>query len=79
MFKGIGDEDLIGHKYETVDKVAHVIEHKLDEETAYQEGVTPEEFKHIRKLHELSHWKRENIHEFPSIELAGGKMVEEER
>jgi NAD+ synthase len=70
MFKGIGDEELIGHKYDVIDRVAYVAEHGLDEELLVQEGITRDEIEHIKRLHELSAWKRENEHDFPSIEMA---------
>jgi NAD+ synthase len=69
MFKGIGDEDVIGHKYEIVDKVAYVIENDLDENILLKEGIGQQEIDHIKKLHELSYWKRENAHKHPIINL----------
>mgnify|MGYP001104891571 CR=1 FL=1 len=67
MFKGIGDEDLIGHSYEKIDKVAYVLEHNLSEETASNEGITLQEFQEIKNLNQLSTWKRENKHQYPSF------------
>jgi NAD+ synthase len=70
MFKGIGDEELIGHKYDVIDRVAYVVEHDLDEELLIEEGISRDEVEHIKRLHQLSAWKRENEHDFPSIEMA---------
>jgi NH3-dependent NAD+ synthetase len=69
MFKGIGDEDVIGHKYEIVDKVAYVIENGLGENILLSEGIAEKEINHIKKLHELSFWKRENEHKHPTLTL----------
>lgn len=69
MFKGIGDEDVIGHKYEIVDKVAYVIQNGLDENILLNEGIAEQEINHIKKLHELSFWKRENEHKHPALNL----------
>jgi NH3-dependent NAD+ synthetase len=69
MFKGIGDEDIIGHKYETVDLVAYAQDNGLDEEVLLSEGVSRGEMESIKRLHELSTWKRETEHEYPSIDL----------
>ena len=68
MFKGIRDEDIIGYSYEKIDKVAYVFEHDLSEEVAFNDGITPKEFDHIKTLNLLSAWKRGNKHEFPSFE-----------
>jgi NAD+ synthase len=67
MFKGLGDEDLIGHKYTTIDKVAYVYENGLAPETAYSNGVSKQEYEKILTIHELSAWKRENPHEYPKL------------
>ena len=40
MFKGLGDEDLIGHQYSTIDKVAYVYENELDPAVAFSNGVS---------------------------------------
>ncbi|MCZ2808097.1 MAG: NAD(+) synthase [Candidatus Bathyarchaeota archaeon] len=68
MFKGIGDEDIIGHTYDVVDKVAYVIENGINEKALLNEGITQKEIDHIKKLHELSHWKRENKHKYPVLD-----------
>jgi NAD+ synthase len=69
MFKGIGDEDVIGHKYKVVDKVAYVIENGINEDILLNEGIEQKEIDHIKKLHELSYWKRENKHKYPVIDI----------
>lgn len=68
MLKVIGDEDIVGYSYDKVDKVAYVHEHDLDPQLAFDEGVIPEEFEEIKRIHTLSEWKRENPHEFPDVE-----------
>lgn len=67
MFKGIGDEDIIGYPYENIDKVAYILEHDVDRQLAYDEGITPHEFEAIENLNRLSVWKRENKREFPTL------------
>jgi NAD+ synthase len=67
MLRGVTDELVIGHSYETVDKVAYVIEHGLSEEVALREGITEKEFERIKRLHRLTAWKRTNRHEFPAF------------
>jgi len=68
MFKKIGDEDIIGYSYEKIDKVAYVLENGLNPQLAFAERVTPKEFEEIKRIHTLSEWKRENLHEFPDVE-----------
>lgn len=68
MFKGMTDEDGIGYSYGKIDKVAYVLEHDLPRSAALSEGVTPREFEEIETIHRLSAWKRENLHEFPSLD-----------
>jgi NAD+ synthase len=67
MFKGIGDEECIGHKYEIIDKVAYIFENDLGFDAALEEGISRKEYDHILHLHELSSWKRETAHEYPEI------------
>ena len=67
MFKGIGDEECIGHKYEIIDKVAYIHEHALGFDAVLEEGISRNEYDHILQLHELSSWKRETVHEYPDI------------
>lgn len=67
MLKKVGDEDVIGHKYETIDKVAFVAENNLDAKLAFDAGVAPKEFDQIIKIHRLSEWKRANPHEYPKL------------
>jgi NAD+ synthase len=67
MLRGITDEATIGVSYETVDKVAYALEHGLGEAAALSEGVSRKEFERVRRLHELTVWKRTNPHEFPAF------------
>jgi NAD+ synthase len=68
MFKGICDEEIIGHSYDTIDRVAYVVENDLPETVAIEDGISPKEFNQIKRLHELSAWKRASEHDYPSIE-----------
>jgi NAD+ synthase len=65
MLRGVTDESVIGHSYVKIDKVAYVIEHGLSQDVALNEGISHEEFERIKRLNELSAWKRTNRHEFP--------------
>jgi NAD+ synthase len=65
MLRGITDESAIGYSYETIDKVAYIIEHGLSEETALREDINQKDFEHLRRLNQLTAWKRTNTHEFP--------------
>jgi NAD+ synthase len=65
MLRGVTDESVIGHSYVTIDKVAYVIEHSLSQDVALNEGISHEEFERIKRLNELTAWKRTNRHEFP--------------
>lgn len=67
MFKGLGDEDLIGHKYDQIDKVAFVAQNKLPVDILFVNGVSKGEYENIMRIHELSEWKRENPHEYPTF------------
>lgn len=67
MFKGLGDEELIGHKYDQIDKVAYVTENGLPFELLYENGVSSDEYERIMRIHELSKWKRESVHDYPQI------------
>lgn len=68
MWRGVGDEQCIGYPYYKIDKVAYVLEHGLGPELAFQSGISHHEFEDIKRLHELSAWKRANPHEYPSLE-----------
>jgi len=65
MLRGVTDESAIGHHYQTIDKVAYVIEHGLSQDVALNEGISDKEFQRIRRIHERTAWKRTNRHEFP--------------
>ena len=68
-FKGISDDDIIGHKYAVIDLVAYTLENGLDGETIVRAGVSRDEIESIKRLHELSARKRENEHECPFIDV----------
>lgn len=68
MFKGVDDEKVIGYSYAKIDVVAYVIEHGLEPEIAFANGITPKEFENIKNINRFSAWKRENPHESPEIE-----------
>jgi NAD+ synthase len=65
MLRGVTDELAIGYRYQTIDRVAYVIEHGLSQDVALNEGISDKEFQSIRRIHELTAWKRTNRHEFP--------------
>ena len=67
MFKGIGDEDLIGHQYTTIDKVAYTTENNHPQQVAIDNGVTQKQLDEILELNKLSQWKRTNTHQYPKI------------
>jgi len=75
MFGGISDEAVIGFPYETIDKVLYLIEHNLEKELAHFEDLIPSDFDGIKRLHELSAWKRETPRLYPLFHCAtkGGK------
>jgi NAD+ synthase len=68
MFKGIGDEDLIGHKYDQIDRVAFVYENELPVEYLVMSGVSVDEYESIMRIHDLSDWKRGNHHVYPRFD-----------
>ena len=65
MLKGVTDELVIGFPYDKIDKVLYVLEYGLSREIAFDEGITPGEFDGIKRLNQLSVWKRENRHDYP--------------
>ena len=68
MLRGLTDESVIGHSYETIDKVAYIIEHGLDHDIARKEGISDEVFDSISRIHQWTAWKRTTPHEFPIFE-----------
>lgn len=68
MFKGIGDEDLIGYKYDKIDRVAFVHENDLPFKYLTMSGVSVDEYEGIMRIHELSDWKRVNHHVTPQYD-----------
>ena len=67
MLKKIGDEDMIGHTYRQIDRVAFVAENHLNPRLAFDNGVTPKEFEEIMEIHKASEWKRANPHTYPKL------------
>jgi hypothetical protein len=63
VFKGLGDEGLVGHKYDQIDRVAFVYENDLQFQYLELSGVSVEEYESNMRIHELSDWKRANHHE----------------
>lgn len=68
MFKGAGDERLIGIPYEKIDKALLAIENDCKVEELPNQWITPDEFKKVKKMIELSESKRSNVHIYPSLE-----------
>jgi NAD+ synthase len=68
MLKGVGDETMIGFSYDTLDRVAYVVEHGLDSQRAFNDGVSENDFAGICALHEKTGEKRTSHHEFPSFD-----------
>ena len=66
MVKGVGDEDITGLTYDTMDKVAYVVENDLDKEIAISEGVTPRDFAIIMQWNQRAE-KYRKMHEKPSL------------
>lgn len=67
MFGEISDEAVIGFPYEIIDKVLYLIEHDLGKEFAQFEDLIPSDFDGIKRLYELSAWKRGTQHLYPSF------------
>lgn len=67
MMKGMTDEDIMGFDYDTLDKVAYVVEHGLNREDAVSSGVHPDEYEKILAMNRRSEHRREK-HEFPVID-----------
>lgn len=67
MLKGISDENILGISYDKIDRAAYVMEKGMDENLALNEGVSLKEFSYIKKLHDLSSWKRRGNYQFPEF------------
>jgi len=68
MFKGAGDERLIGIPYEKIDKAILALENNWKLEELPNQSITPTEFKKVKRMIELSKSKRSNVHIYPSLE-----------
>ena len=58
MAKGITDEHAMGISYKELDIILHGLENELSEEQILGSGVTRRQISHVRRMHELSAWKR---------------------
>jgi NAD+ synthase len=58
MLKGLTDEDAVGIRYACLDVILEGIEHGLTDEQILALGPTAGQIAHVRKLKELSEWKR---------------------
>jgi len=67
MLRGFTDELVMGFPYEKMDKVFYVLEQGLDKQIVLGEGISRNEFEAIKNLKQLSVWKRQNGHRFPSF------------
>jgi NAD+ synthase len=65
MFGDISDEAAIGFPYDKIDKVLYLIEHDQGEGLALAEGLLRSDFDGIKRLYQLSAWKRETPHLYP--------------
>lgn len=67
MIKGLSDELCIGLTYDKIDLVAAAMERRLDENSLTKSGISLREILCIKRIHELTDWKRMGLHEFPSV------------
>jgi NAD+ synthase len=67
MLPGLIDEAALGYRYETLDAVLSHLERGTDNEATVVCGVSPHEVEQIRKLWQLSAWKRSPRHEYPLV------------
>ncbi len=67
MLPGLIDEAALGFRYETLDAVLSHVERGTDNKAAAVFGVSPHEVEQIRKLWQLSAWKRSTRHEYPLV------------
>ncbi|MCJ7692774.1 MAG: NAD(+) synthase, partial [Sedimentisphaerales bacterium] len=58
MAKGITDEHAMGISYKDLDVILHGLENEFSEEQIVGAGVTRRQISHVRRMHELSAWKR---------------------
>jgi NAD+ synthase len=67
MLPGLTDEAVLGFRYEKLDAVLHYLEHEGDDVEVLSSDVSPYEIEQIRRLRELSEWKRSTQHESPEF------------
>ena len=58
MLKGVTDECAMGISYAELDIILHGIEQGLADEQIINAGVTKNQISHVRRMNELSSWKR---------------------
>jgi NAD+ synthase len=58
MAKGITDEHAMGISYKDLDVILHGLENAFSDEQIVGAGVTRRQISHVRRMHELSAWKR---------------------
>ncbi|MHC5061322.1 MAG: NAD(+) synthase [Planctomycetota bacterium] len=58
MLKGVTDELAIGISYREMDVILYGMENGLGDKEIIEAGITQEQIDYVRKLHELSSWKR---------------------
>ncbi len=67
MLPGLTDEAVLGFRYEKLDEVLHYLEHEGDNVEVLSSDGSPYEIEQIRRLRELSEWKRSTQHESPEF------------
>lgn len=69
MLKGTTDEFAIGISYATLDVILNGLDRGLEDEQIVAAGATQKQISHVRRMHQLSAWKRACEH--PSLRVAG--------
>jgi len=67
MLPGLTDEAVLGFRYEKLDAVLHHLEHRAEEVATLPLDISPYDVEQIRRLRELSEWKRSTQHEYPLV------------
>ncbi|WP_341212722.1 NAD(+) synthase [uncultured Limimaricola sp.] len=75
MAKGVSDEFGIGHDYSVIDIVIDALAQGRTAAEIAAEGVEKVEIEDIRRLMELSDWKRRSPHEVPPVSGAFGSPL----
>jgi len=65
MIKGITDESAIDISYRTLDVILDRLERALPEQQMLAAGVTERQISHVRKMKQLSAWKKTSEHDRP--------------